>query len=496
MGYFYTIKDAIEEKGDDMLNVEHVSGGYDSILAVEDVSFQVEPGETLGIIGPNGSGKSTLLKMIYGGIKLDSGNISIHQKPLHSFSQKKLAKKIAVLPQHMEETFSYTVRDVVELGRYPHQQGWFSRHTMEDEKIMENAMKETNVHSFANHSLDSLSGGEKQRVFLARALTQEPEILLLDEPTNHLDISFQLSLLDTLKQWTKSKNLTVIAVLHDLNMAGLYSDRLLLLENGKQKALDKPGYVLEKEQLENVYKASLQREEHASVPRPLISLEPAYSNLSEMNLSLDQLTVNETEKLVCIESPFYWKTFSSAVIGAGFGWHRYFVNRHVEKNYHVDDVRAEFEYYLQKEKYDVADTAAMMTAAVLYDGSFVRVHGYPDIFVYVTAGISNAVDASLANQKETTLNQNGTINGWIFIDGTLTEAAYAQVMMTATEAKSKALFDKNIFDKETGTMATGTSTDSLLVAASQTGPTFEYGGTISPLGKKWQNLYMKQSAMH
>ncbi|RSL32091.1 ATP-binding cassette domain-containing protein [Salibacterium salarium] len=467
-----------------MLDVEHVSGGYHSVPVVKDISFQVKSGETLGIVGPNGSGKSTLLKLLYGGLKLDSGRISVDQKPLHSFSPKNLAKKIAVLPQQMEETFSYTVRDVVELGRYPHQHGWLSRLSQEDKRIMENAMKETNVLSFAEYSLDNLSGGEKQRVFLARALAQEPEILLLDEPTNHLDISFQLNLLDTLKRWNQTKQLTVIAVLHDLNMAGLYSDRLLLLENGEQKALDKPGYVLEKEQLENVYQAALNRKEHASVPRPLISLEPAYSNNMVAEDPLDQLEVHQQENLVYMKTPFYWKTFSSAVIGSGFGWHRYFVNRHVSTSYNADDAVLEYKDCLQNEGFDVADTAAMMTAAVLDDGSFTRWKEDPNILVYVTAGVSNAVDASMAYQKQEKTNQIGTINGWIFIEGVLTEAAFAQIVMTATEAKSKALFDKDIRDEETKTNATGTSTDSLLVAATQTGTNFEYGGTISSLGKK------------
>ncbi|MFB4163476.1 heme ABC transporter ATP-binding protein [Alteribacillus sp. JSM 102045] len=468
-----------------MLEVKNVTGGYDSKPVVKNINFRMNAGEVLGIIGPNGSGKSTLLKFIYGSLQPEKGKIFIDNKPLAAFTQKNLAKKIAVLPQQAESAFSYTVRQVVELGRYPHQKGWFSSNSKKDEEIVYQAMKETGVLSFADQPIDLLSGGEKQRVLLARALAQEPDILLLDEPTNHLDISYQLNLLDTLKEWTKSKQLTVVAVLHDLNMAAMYSHRILLMDQGNQRALDKPAYVLERSLLEKVYHARLQRKEHPSFPSPLITLEPL-KNVSELSSDLlDTLSINEREEAVCITSPFYWKTLSSAVIGEGFGWHRFFVNRHVDKNYNCDNPAEEYASYLQNISLDTADTAGMMTAALLKDGAFVQLKDDEgDILVYATAGTSNAVDVSKAYEKESLPFTVGTINIWIFVDGKLTEAAYAQVMMTATEAKSKALLDNSIIDSDTGTAATGTSTDSMLIAASQQGKEFVYGGTASPLGKK------------
>ncbi|SDH09379.1 iron complex transport system ATP-binding protein [Alteribacillus persepolensis] len=468
-----------------MIQVKNVTAGYGMKPVVENISFDMEAGEILGVIGPNGSGKSTLLKCMYGALKPDDGEIIVDNKRLGAYTQKNIAKKIAVLPQQTDVAFSYTVRQVVELGRYPHQKGWFSFQQKQDEHIVDKALQETGVLSFSNHPMDSLSGGEKQRVLLARALAQEPDILLLDEPTNHLDISYQLNLLDTLKDWSKTKQLTVIAVLHDLNMAAMYSHRVLLLEDGRQKALDKPSVVMEKNRLEHVYQAHLERKEHPSVPSPLITLEPSSDTLERKRENvLDSLSIEKTPGHVCLMSPFHWKTFSSAVVGAGFGWHRYFVNRHVDKDYACDQPKQEYTAYLKKIGLDIDDTAAMMTAARLDDGAFVRMAGdNHDVFVYATAGTSNAVDVSKSYEYYSMNHTAGTINLWIFVAHRLSEAAYAQIMMTATEAKTKALMDYRIYDPKTKTLATGTSTDSVLVAALSEGEEIEYGGTITPVGK-------------
>ncbi len=467
-----------------MLQLKDVSGGYGETWVVKNISFHIRQGEIFSIVGPNGSGKSTLLKFIYGALPYDQGEIYVDGRPLHEYSQKELAKKVAVLPQHSTSAFSYTVRQIVSLGRYPHQKGWFHQETVEDEKIIEEAMKDTGVYEFQDQTMDALSGGEKQRVLLARALTQEPLILLLDEPTNHLDISYQISLLNTLKKWTKTKKLTVLAVLHDLNMAAMYSDRVLLLKDGEKKALDKPAYVMNKPLLEEVYRTELFRKEHPIVPTPLITLVPSMSS-SHSSSPIDALQVTTGEDYVHIRSPFYWKTLSSAVIGAGFGWHRHFINRHVDKHYNADDPASEYRTYLKKLQIDIADTAGMMTAAQLDGGKMERrVDEDGAVLVYATAGTGNAVDASLAYEKTSLPVTIGTINIWIFIQGSLTEAAFAQVLMTATEAKAKAMMDKGVVDPDTKTIATGTSTDSVLVAASGDDPTYEYGGTISPLGKK------------
>ena len=188
-----------------ILNVQNLSGGYGNEPVINDVSFQVHKGELFGIIGPNGSGKTTLLKMMSGVQSFTKGSIYVKGEPLKQYSSKQLAKVIAVLSQHSSESFSYSVKETVSLGRYAHQKGFFKEWSKEDEAIVQEVMDWTGVSIFQNQPIQLLSGGERQRVFLAQALAQEPEILLLDEPTNHLDLSYQKELLDLLKKWTREK---------------------------------------------------------------------------------------------------------------------------------------------------------------------------------------------------------------------------------------------------------------------------------------------------
>lgn len=467
-----------------MLQVTKVSGGYSSDSIIKDVSFSVNTGEIFGIVGPNGSGKTTLLSMISGSLSVSQGEILIHERKINSYSSKELARIMAVLPQHSATTFSYTVEEIVMLGRYPYQKGLFGLdHSNMDKTIVYEAMEQTGVYQYRNKTIHELSGGERQRVMLARALAQEPDLLLLDEPTNHLDIAYQMSLLDLLKSWTKEKGLTVVTILHDLNMASLYCDQVLLLNDGQIAALNKPIQVMEEGRLQDVYKAAVKRNEHPSVPSPLITLVPKEEKLTERSL-IDDLQVEQYDEYIKIQSPYPLKTFSSAVIGAGFGWEKIFVNRHVDKNYNCDDPYQEFKEYLQNLGVDHEETIGMMTAAILSDATFVKVVEKDfSIIVVVTAGLSNAVDASKAYLQSESLTTVGTINTWVFIDGKLTDAAFVQAMMTATEAKVKALHEENILDPVTQTIATGTSTDSLMVAATQTGTELPYAGTITPLGK-------------
>lgn len=469
-----------------IVEVNNLSGGYNGIEIVKNISFSVSKGEIIGIIGPNGSGKTTLLKMISGLLPISAGEILLNGRPLAAYSSKKLAREIAVLPQNSESSFTYNVKDIVALGRYPHQKGFFNVTKSSDQEAVTKAMNQTQVSKFSNHFFHTLSGGEQQRVLLARALAQEPKLLLLDEPTNHLDISFQMSLLNSLRDWTNQKSLTVVAILHDLNMASLFCDRVLLLDEGKQIALDKPNIVMEEGQLEKIYQTSLRRKQHPVVPKPLITLLPKNdpSDQNEQQKLLNKLTVSKTAQLIVIKSPVQFKTLSSAVLGAGFSWERTFVNRHVCKDYSCDNVEDEFKTFLEANDLDTSETIGMMTATNLEDASFIeRNEADFDIFVVVTVGISNAVDATKAYYHHKTNSEVGTINMFIFIEGNLSEAAFVQAMMTATEAKVKALHDEQVKDQVIGTIATGTSTDSLLVAATQTGTVLPYAGTVTALGK-------------
>ncbi|MED1470847.1 adenosylcobinamide amidohydrolase [Bacillus salipaludis] len=465
-----------------MLTVENVSGGYAGDYVLKDVSFKVEKGELFGILGPNGSGKTTLLKMLSGILPVQQGDILINGKRLREYGSKQLAQMIAVLSQHSSESFSYTVKETVSLGRYAHQKGWFQSWSKEDEIIVRRVMDQTGISIFQNRNIQELSGGEKQRVFLAQALAQEPKILLLDEPTNHLDLSYQKELLDLLKQWTRETGLTVISIFHDLNLAGLYCDRLLLLEEGTININHIPNEVLREEKIRDVYQTEVQKHPHPKVAAPQMCLLPKGIK-KESPIIVDESMVGVSSEFIVLRTPAPLRTMSSGVIGSGTGWHQTFVNRHVDKSYNYSNHRSEMAAFLKANGIEPSETVGMMTAVFLEDLVYRKYEEYDfSIFVMITAGVGNAVDASKSEQHsfETV---PGTINTWIFVNGELTEEAFIQSVMTATEAKVKAINDLQVLDTVTGTIATGTSTDSILIAATQTGCVLDYAGTITPLGK-------------
>jgi len=463
-----------------MLQVSGLSGGYGNAPIVKSVTFNVNKGEVLGILGPNGSGKSTLLKLISGILSKDKGSVTINGKDASLYSQKEFAREVAVLPQLHAHAFSHTVIDTVSLGRYPYQSGFFSSWSDEDERAVVDAMKSTSVTRYGKQSIEQLSGGEQQRVFVAQALAQEAPILLLDEPTNHLDIAHQQQLLDTIRQQAVDRGLTVISVFHDINLASLYCDRLLLLDNGEIAHLGTPQQVVRESFIEEVYGARVKTQAHPELPKPQITL---MSNTNETELAN---TVTRDNFLIAAEyvslrtrKPL--KTISSAVHNPGTGWYSNFVNRHVTADYHVDDVKAELASYLEKNHFPLTDTVAMMTAVM---AEHVEIEEYKDeygsILVAVTAGVGNAVDVSQALTREVRI---GTVNTWVIVNGELTEEAFIQSMITATEAKVKAFQTEEVKDPLTGTIATGTSTDSLLIAATQQGHIHDYAGPITSVGK-------------
>lgn len=466
----------------ELLRIADVSGGYSAENVLKQISFDVKKGELFGVLGPNGSGKTTLLKMISGVMPFIQGKIAIKGKGVNEYTAKELAKTIAVLPQHSAQAFSYTVKETVSLGRYAHQRGWLQSWSAKDEETVEKAMALTGVTAFGSNPLDELSGGERQRVFLAQALAQEPEILLLDEPTNHLDLSFQKELLDRLKQWSEERQLTVVSIFHDLNLAGLFCDRLLLLEKGKINRIGTPNEVLQEERIESVYQTRIEKLAHPAVPKPQMVLLPEETALTSENITIQEQHLSVTGEFIQLRAPILLKTLSSGVTGSGFGWHHTFVNRHVDRNYDCSDPVSEMKEYLIAHEFTPEETVGMMTAVNVQDAAyrFYEEDGI-SILIVVTAGSGNAVDA--ASTKRTSYKHTpGTINSWVFVNGQLSEAAFVQSMITATEAKVKALFDLKIKDPHTGTIATGTSTDSLLIASSQRGPSIQYAGTITPLG--------------
>lgn len=467
-----------------MLEVHDLSYRYDEKTVLHDVTFTVEKGEFFGILGPNGSGKTTLLKLLSKELMMQKGMITLNGTPIVSFSQKELAQLVAVLPQNVETSFGYTVKETVELGRYAHQRGLFPKWTDDDERAVIAAMEQVGLLSKQQQNIDRLSGGERQRVYLARALAQQPSLLLLDEPTNHMDIAQQMHLLDQLKQWTNEKRLTVVAIFHDINLASLYCDRILLLHEGKVVGVGEPSDIIEESALKHVFDAAVRRQAHPIVSKPLVTFLPKIELAKKERDVLDSLTVAKSREQIVVAALKPFKVLSSAVVGAGFQWATHFVNRHVPNDYCCDDPEEEMKQYLKARSFNVHQTVGMMTAVCLEDAAYVyRKEADVSLYTIVTAGVGNAVDATKAWEHESVAQTIGTINIIILIDGQLTDAAFVQAMMTATEAKAKALYDEHVLDSNTNTIATGTSTDCVAIAASQTGAVFDYAGTVTSLGK-------------
>lgn len=215
---------------------------------LHDVSLSAEEGKFIGLIGPNGSGKSTFLKCIYRVLKQNTGCVYLAGKDTRKMKYKETACLLGVVAQHNQYDFDFSVKDVVLMGRSPHK-SVMERDNAEDYRIMREALVEVGLDDFEKRSFASLSGGEQQRVILARALVQQTPILILDEPTNHLDIKYQLQLLNTVKKQAK----TVLAAFHDLNIAAMYSDEIYVMEQGRVCAHGSPAEVLTENLIYQVY---------------------------------------------------------------------------------------------------------------------------------------------------------------------------------------------------------------------------------------------------
>lgn len=228
--------------------IRNLSARYDKkqVLNHINVSF---PSQCLtGLIGPNGSGKSTLLKCIYRVLKPYEGDISLGEKSLSAMSYRESARNTAVLAQHHGAGFDFTVEEVVLMGRTPYK-GIMEGNNQADKDIAYEAMKETGVEKMSHVSFSALSGGEQQRVMLARALAQQTPCLILDEPTNHLDITYQLQIMDLIS----TRHMTVVAAIHDLNIAAMYCDRVVAIQNGQLIAEGTPEEVLTPQRIYELY---------------------------------------------------------------------------------------------------------------------------------------------------------------------------------------------------------------------------------------------------
>lgn len=219
---------------------------------LEGVGFEVGRGELFGIIGPNGAGKSTLMSLCTGLLAPGRGTLEILGRPLSGWSRRDLARQVALVPQDAGAPFSFTVEQMVLMGRTPHL-GLLAIEGPADLEVAREAMRATGVEALSDRPVDRLSGGERQRVLIARALAQAPRVLFCDEPTAHLDIRHQVSVYDLLWERTRQDGLTVVTVLHDLNLAAAYCDRLLLLEGGRPAAVGTVEEVLTYRQVKAAY---------------------------------------------------------------------------------------------------------------------------------------------------------------------------------------------------------------------------------------------------
>ena len=234
-----------------MLSLNNVSAGYDGIDIVKNVSFDVKG--CVSIIGPNGCGKTTLLKAIANTLP-SKGRIAVQGKSFSNMKRREISLNIAMLSQQPSIYFSYSVHDTVMMGRYLHIRSRISgTPTKEDKDVVIKSLEAVNLLEEQDKDITKLSGGQLQRVFLARALAQEPRVILLDEPTNHLDLKCQIEIINYLKNWAANGNRAIVGVLHDINLAMLLSDDMIVMKNGEIKANGKASEIIANDLLDDVY---------------------------------------------------------------------------------------------------------------------------------------------------------------------------------------------------------------------------------------------------
>jgi len=250
-----------------MMRTDHLSAGYGTEDIIRGICLDAAEGEFIGIIGPNGSGKTTLIKAMSRVLATRKGAVTIEGRLLEDYDPKELARTLGVVPQETSVGFSYTVTDIVMMGRFPHHTR-FSGESPEDYRVVEEAMAVTGIAHLAPRPVTEISGGERQRVIIARALAQQPRFLLLDEATAHLDINHQVEILSIIRGL--GSGVTKIGVFHDLNLACAYCDRILLMAGGEVRAMGTPEEVLTRENLREHYGIDALIQTHPVTGRPIV----------------------------------------------------------------------------------------------------------------------------------------------------------------------------------------------------------------------------------
>jgi iron complex transport system ATP-binding protein len=235
-----------------VLLAKRIDYNYSEVFGLKAIELEIKQGEIVGLIGPNGSGKSTFLRLLSRLITPKSGEIVLDGKGIQQLKSIEIAKQLAMLPQMNEHRLDITVRELIEFGRHPHK-NWFDRMNEEDADIINWALSLTKLEKYEHRFLHSLSGGERQRAWIAMAIAQRPKILLLDEPTTYLDIAHQLEVMELVQTLNREFGMTVVMVLHDINQAAQYSDRLIVMKDGAIEYDGIPQCVLCKNMFEHIF---------------------------------------------------------------------------------------------------------------------------------------------------------------------------------------------------------------------------------------------------
>ena len=256
------------------LSLNRVSFSYSDAPVLHHIDLAIEKGQMVALLGPNGSGKTTLIKLMSGVLKPTRGDINVDGSGLSRMKRREVAQRVAVVPQQFSMPFAFTLREVVLLGRTPFLKA-FSDEGKRDQRVVEQAIALIGIEKLQHRYFNELSGGERQKAILAMALAQEPSLLLLDEPTAHLDINHQVEILGLVKGFNREYGITVIAAMHDLNLAALYFDRLILLKEGRIFIDGDPEKVLTEDIIKEVFSASVQVTQHPVTKSPHITITPS-----------------------------------------------------------------------------------------------------------------------------------------------------------------------------------------------------------------------------
>ena len=260
-----------------MIRTNNAGFGYGTSFHLRNITFEMEKGAFWGVIGPNGSGKSTLLKLLSKVLKAQEGKIEVEGRDLQTVPLNDLAKKMAVVGSEAQFSFPYLVSDVVLMGRIPFV-GRLNVYSDLDRKIVDSALRKTETWSYRDRFIHELSSGERQRVLLARALAQEPQILLLDEPTAHLDLHYEIEIFQILQALNENENLTILTVSHNLNLMAEFCHKLIVMESGKCRNIGKPAEILTSDLLRSVFRIDCKIEANPFSKAPAILLNTRIDN--------------------------------------------------------------------------------------------------------------------------------------------------------------------------------------------------------------------------